>query len=99
METIEVKTCDTCTHRGSCDKAELSKPACVSYQVGYKKVVLAKIYGYENLEHIKEDINALKEMAKLGVILVDNALGISVIEVPETFLCNDIIFEIDQENE
>lgn len=97
MEVKDAKTCDTCTHRGSCEGAELGKPACVSYQVGYKKVLLAKRYGYENLQHIIDDIKALKEMAKLGAILSTNSLDVSVIEVPETFLCNDIIF-IDQEN-
>ena len=99
METIEVKTCDTCTHRGSCDKAELGKPACVSYQVGYKKVVLAKIdtnnYEGEGMELLQY----IKEMVKLGVILVDKSLDISVIEVPENFTYNDIIVEIHQENE
>lgn len=98
MKTIEEKTCDTCTHRGSCDKAELGKPACVSYQVGYKKVVLAKIdtnnYEGEGMELLQY----IKEMVKLGVILVDKSLDISVIEVPENFTYNDIIVEIHQKN-
>lgn len=99
MEAIEVKTCDTCTHRGSCDKAELGKPACVSYQVGYKKVVVAKVDVRNFKTPIVEFCDCIKAMAKLGVLGVDKDLDIFNIEVPETFLCNDIIFEIDQENE
>lgn len=97
MEVKEKKTCDTCTHRGSCDKAELGKPACVSYQVGYKKVVVIKSHWNVVKTIGKAFEEDLIECIKRGVVCVQNC-DIFNIEVPETFHCNDIIIETKQEN-